>query len=111
MSLSENSTATGVPQRPWGRRLLCGVAELLVVAAAAIAAVSAAWPVLHFHENALPPDIASYFGMFNVSAMIGTGHGIVRGSEEKLPELKAFLHGKSPRLNLPKAEASAMSQC
>jgi Flp pilus assembly protein TadD len=96
-----------VKQRPG--RTLRFLAELLFVLAAAFAGVSAAWPVLHFHENAPSSDLASYFGMFNASAMMGTGHGFVLGSEEKLPALKAFLHGESPQLSLPEADGAAFT--
>ncbi len=108
MAILETDTTETPPKRRTNCRIFRWAAELVFVAAVSVAAVSASWPVLHFHEHALPPDIASYFRMFNVSAMMGTGHGMVRGSEDQLPELKAFLFGRTSQLVLPKVEPSQL---
>ncbi len=107
MGFFGNNTTSGGPEKQRGSRLFRCLAELLFVLAAAFAGVSAAWPVLHLCEEAPPLGLASYFGMFNASAMIGTGHGFVLGSEDALPELKAFLHGEKRQLTLPEADTTS----
>ena len=104
-----NRGTEDAPARRRGTMPSRRLVELSCVLAAALAGAAVAWPVLHFHERSLPPDLASYFGMFNPSAMMGTGHGFVSGSEEELPALKAFLHGESLRLDLPQTVPPAFT--
>jgi hypothetical protein len=109
MARSENGTEPAAWEKGRKTRSPGLAGELLLVFAAMLLGGLAAWPVLRFHEEKLPPDLASYFSLFNPSAMIGTGHGFVVGSEERLPALRAFLNGDRPDLVLPDVEASEVS--
>ena len=89
------------PRRFPGEDVLC----LLITAMVGAAVV---WPILGLYEKRLAPDTASYFDLFNVSAMMGTGHGFVEGAEENYPELAAFLHGETQYLAPRVLDASAV---
>ena len=101
MGGGNGTSAPDAPLRRWRGPARRAVAELPFLLAAAVVAAVAVWPVLEVHRDGLKSDVASYFEIFNASAMFATGHGLVEGAEGHYPELRAFLHCESTKLATP----------